>query len=756
MVDLTRRGTLGLLGALAVSSTATSARSDEGTPDEPTLNRFATTVLGAEITGLYLTRTNRFFFNVQHPDVNQDGDTEVGRVGALEGAKLSDLPEDFGSLQLPEAEDQRRQVRTAIGDYHTLAFGGDETRTSEEGGSGWRTDEGLGMAYTPDGEPLTSGTDPDFNGFVSTADLQQGDEPTAENYQIDFVKDGVEDALGQDEDDYYGRQNRLIQYAHTENGEVTERDTWLNSLEDSVRRRVDSDPIAVNDGTATVSFTVSEGQPIALSLAVYTLPNGEFGFDTADEQELVDSATGEFGPGEHTLTVSLSGGDAKSDEGSETEGYLFTNWEHLVGGVSRMELTQTDDGTWQVDERMNVDFRDVGGTIRNCFGTVSPWGTPLSSEENSAVPETAEWNDLDGSLGTPLAHYLGYERGDDGLFEQFPNPYRYGYIIEIKRPGSDDPTPVKQFTLGRSVHENAVVMPDEKTAYTTSDGTGRAFFKFVADEAGDLSAGTLYAAKATGDSGDDFNTVGFDLEWIELAHATNARIESWIAEYDDITQHDYAKGETSYITEAEIREWADGEAEDDRVAFLESERAAAAVGATDEWRKMEGINIRRDADVGDYMYVSISSIGETMADDEGDIQLRGNEYGAVYRMQLREGYDVTRMEPAVTGGPQANICGGCPADASPNSSQSVCEDCEFNPRNDPIEKADGVSEKLYAAGTAPLKDMLSDTEADPEDTIANPDNVVVMDDGRVVIGEDTGLHRNNMIWIFNPADDASA
>ncbi|MDY7082506.1 MAG: hypothetical protein SXQ77_08910, partial [Halobacteria archaeon] len=42
-----------------------------------------------------------------------------------------------------------------------------------------------------------------------------------------------------------------------------------------------------------------------------------------------------------------------------------------------------------------------------------------------------------------------------------------------------------------------------------------------------------------------------------------------------------------------------------------------------------------------------------------------------------------------------------------------------------------------------------------ETTIAEPDNIVVMDDGRVVIGEDSGNagHENNMIWIYSPGED---
>jgi secreted PhoX family phosphatase len=39
---------------------------------------------------------------------------------------------------------------------------------------------------------------------------------------------------------------------------------------------------------------------------------------------------------------------------------------------------------------------------------------------------------------------------------------------------------------------------------------------------------------------------------------------------------------------------------------------------------------------------------------------------------------------------------------------------------------------------------------DPENTVANPDNLVVLPDGHVVVGEDSDLHRPNMLWVYNP------
>jgi len=70
-------------------------------------------------------------------------------------------------------------------------------------------------------------------------------------------------------------------------------------------------------------------------------------------------------------------------EGDGKMAYLFTNWEDRPGAMSRLQIAKGDDGKWSVTEgdAMMVDFSPVNGTWVNCFGSVSPWGTPLTSEE---------------------------------------------------------------------------------------------------------------------------------------------------------------------------------------------------------------------------------------------------------------------------------------------------------------------------------------------------------------------------------------
>lgn len=421
----------------------------------------------------------------------------------------------------------------------------------------------------------------------------------------------------------------------------------------------------------------------------------------------------------------------------EGKGYLFSNWEMYPGGISRMDLTKGTDGSWTVGDVMMVDFSPVNGTAANCFGSVTPWGTPLSSEEwivNSSVDTTtnASWNNP--AVVEDSSQILGNMWALTA--PDAPNPYDYGYIIEITEPQADQPVPVKHFALGRYEHENATAMPDGKTVYLSQDDTGGVLFKFVANTPNDLSTGTLYGAKLTQDEGlTDPAVTGFDVEWVELATGDNATIEAWINEFDGIGTDDYVDGETSYMTMADVAAWAAGdatyptvengggkvtagEAMDDRVAFLESRAAAKAKGATAEWRKLEGISINTkraqeavegvDAIAGEdvkkaYMYIGIADIDNTMIDGEGDIQLsdRVKDCGGVYRAELGENYNISRIEPVVMG-------------STYRSSLDGALRCDVN-------------------------------------QLSQPDNVIVMNDGRIIIGED-GFQENNTLWLYEPTD----
>lgn len=431
------------------------------------------------------------------------------------------------------------------------------------------------------------------------------------------------------------------------------------------------------------------------------------------------------------------------------EGYLFTNWEYFPGGMSRMKLAKDpQSGKWSVDNT-DVSMLDFGlyGTVANCFGSVTPWNTPLTSEEWGNNGDASwSWNDpadTENASREELAKFInaGAMSSTEGTI--FPNTYRYHYIVEITDPAGTA-TPVKRYAMGRFEHENAVAMPDQRTVYLSQDSTDGVFYKFVSDAVGDLSSGTLYAAKLTQDAGSTEPAVtGFNITWIELASGDQDEIEGWIADFDSVDTTDYVDGRSNYLTDADAIAWAAGDANfgsantlstaavtagyegaetypnsvtagqamDNRVAFLESRKAARAKGATAEWRKFEGININatraqllvEDGDPATqaYVYFAIADLDKGMIDGEGDIQLsaRVKDCGGVYRMALEDNYNVSRIEPVLMGATARNVEG--------------IEECDAN----------GLSQ---------------------------PDNVVVMEDGRILIGEDGG-QANNTLWMYNPS-----
>ena len=383
-----------------------------------------------------------------------------------------------------------------------------------------------------------------------------------------------------------------------------------------------------------------------------------------------------------------------------TRGYLYTAWEDRPAGISQIEIQwDSTSNQWDVVNSQMLNLSSINGGWVLCFGTVSPWGSPLFSEE-LYFDDTQDWNNVNYRYHQGqqlLASYLG----------TYPNPYDYGFIVEMEDSDTNNPDLLRHYTMGRYSHENAQVMPDNKTVYLSDDGYDTVLYKFVADAPGDLSKGTLYAAKLIQDSTRDSSTTGFDVEWIELASSSNAEILNWIDDYDGITTDDYVQGENSYITDKEINDWAEGRLNqdlnndgiigyslDDRVAFLETRKAAAAIGATDEWNKMEGVVFNQNAP--EYVYMAMSNIDRAMTDGQGDIDVSDNFCGIVYRMPVLEDWDINRIDPVIIGGPYTS------------SAQYECNN----------------------------------------NNLAGPDNILVLNDGSILVGEDTRKHEYNTVWLW--------
>jgi uncharacterized protein len=165
------------------------------------------------------------------------------------------------------------------------------------------------------------------------------------------------------------------------------------------------------------------------------------------------------------------------------------------------------------------------GTLNNCAGGLTPWGTALSGEENfnqyfvggDAVPEAdkARLNRY-GILTT--ARYPSGSRRWERAQERFdlakhPNEAnRFGWIVEVD-PLDPGALPRKHTAMGRFKHEGAnviVARNGQVAAYMGDDERFEYLYKFVSDKRyrpGDrrhnltlLESGTLYVAQLSGDS----------------------------------------------------------------------------------------------------------------------------------------------------------------------------------------------------------------------------------------------------------------
>ncbi len=134
--------------------------------------------------------------------------------------------------------------------------------------------------------------------------------------------------------------------------------------------------------------------------------------------------------------------------------------------------------------------RRVLGTLNNCAGGKTPWGTVLSGEENFNQYFDAS-GELDARYTASYARYGLTGTGSRGWSEVDPRfdlttephePFRFGWIVELD-PLQPDSAPRKHTMLGRFKHEGANITVTKNgtvIAYMGDDERGDYLYKFVA------------------------------------------------------------------------------------------------------------------------------------------------------------------------------------------------------------------------------------------------------------------------------------
>lgn len=148
-------------------------------------------------------------------------------------------------------------------------------------------------------------------------------------------------------------------------------------------------------------------------------------------------------------------------------------------------------------QELETQYLSLAGTIRNCAGGPTPWGSWLTCEE-TYESKTADVNEQD-----------------------------HGYIFEVPASAEIKPAkPVALRAMGRFNHEAVAVDPETGIVYETEDRHDGLIYRFIPNEPGKLSAGgKLQALAVKGQKSFDTRNweqttveVGkpLDTEWIDM------------------------------------------------------------------------------------------------------------------------------------------------------------------------------------------------------------------------------------------------
>ncbi|MFR9750412.1 PhoX family protein [Nocardia sp. 004] len=230
----------------------------------------------------------------------------------------------------------------------------------------------------------------------------------------------------------------------------------------------------------------------------------------------------------------LSVVEVKGESGSGELVPTFGKYNRRITPATEFVLTGPAAGSELLKTSADPTGTKVLGTVNNCAGGVTPWGTVLSGEENfngyfangdkvtdeAAVARLKRYGLTEGKTANK------WERKDKrfDLLQEPNEANRFGYVVEVD-PWDPNSTPIKHTAMGRLKHEGAtiyVTKNEEVVSYTGDDERFDYMYKFVSSRTMQpgtgaasmrhnmtiLDAGTLYVAKLTGDHPDKIDGSG--------------------------------------------------------------------------------------------------------------------------------------------------------------------------------------------------------------------------------------------------------
>jgi uncharacterized protein len=277
------------------------------------------------------------------------------------------------------------------------------------------------------------------------------------------------------------------------------------------------------------------------------------------------------------------------------------------------------------DRKLVRSFPSLSGTLRNCAGGPTPWGSWLSAEECVYMPGPAD------------------KRKHD------PRPdvaERHGYVFEVdaRAEGLVDPVPIK--AMGRFYHEAVAVDPGTGFVYLTEDRVDGLLYRYRPEV---VARGRKRVAEMkTGDL-----ALGGTLEALRIVERPSARTQNH-------KRRDFAPGATFLVdwvlipvVDPDLDSENQGLSGMPRPAPTSTRAQGLALGAA-QFARNEGITVHQGS-----LYFCATAGGRRWA-------------GQVWRLELATGRLSLLLEPdrrALLNGPD-NLA------PSPHGDLFVCEDGE--------------------------------------------------------------------------------
>lgn len=169
---------------------------------------------------------------------------------------------------------------------------------------------------------------------------------------------------------------------------------------------------------------------------------------------------------------------AKAGEVGKAIGHKRNTYDTTAGGGTTTLIVDPK------TRELTKDFVSLSGTIVNCAGGPTPWGTWISCEE------------------TTVGHIAGQVYHKDSDIVKFDKDHGYNFEVSATGDGHSKPVPIK--AMGRFVHEAVAVDPLTSIVYQTEDFKSAGFYRYIPNKPGKLlEGGKLQMLRVKGKDGLD-------------------------------------------------------------------------------------------------------------------------------------------------------------------------------------------------------------------------------------------------------------